>query len=151
MHTVLDEMGVVDSSLYRFIAAATASGEVSVFGPKGPEPAFSTSRGIRQGCPVSPILFALVISGIERYLLERHPSAGVVVGESRRLMVSYADDIQLLCSSEEELQEVFASLCWCLAQLGLQSEASKCCVLGVGVPSGVTSVTLDGHVLELSE
>ena len=106
-------------------------GEVVVMGPSGPTTPFSTSRGIRQGCPASPLLFAIFISFVERRLLRRCPHAGITMGSHRLLTVSYADDITVLCNTQEEALCVFKELQHTLAQLGLTTEASKCKLLHV--------------------
>lgn len=79
-------------------------------GPAGPSSTFKTRRGIRQGCPASPILFAIFISFLERRLLRKFPEAGIRIGTDRLLCVSYADDISIMCSSLEELELVFTEV-----------------------------------------
>ncbi len=71
--------------------------------------AFSTSRGIKQGCPLSPILFSILLSGLERYVLSSHTTAGFTLGGVRTCLTSYADDITLICKTELELSEIFHS------------------------------------------
>lgn len=63
----------------------------------------STSRGIRQGCPVSPLIFAILLSGLERRLLRLLPQAGVVVNDTRKVISSYADDIKLFGGSANDI------------------------------------------------
>ncbi len=84
-------------------------------GPNGPTTPFPTYRGIRQGCPASPLLFAIYISFLERRLLRRCPNAGIRIGSSRLLTVSYADDITVCCTSYEESWQVFKELSSALA------------------------------------
>lgn len=94
--------------------------------------AFTTSRGIKQGCPISPVLFALLLSGLERYLLSQAPDAGFVIAEHRRVALSYADDLTLLCKSGPELTECFGIVVRFLGLLGLSCNPSKCSYLKIG-------------------
>jgi retron-type reverse transcriptase len=59
-----------------------------------------TSRGIKQGCPVSPIVFAILMSALERRLLRLFPTLGVQLHEHRTILSSYADDIKLFGTNE---------------------------------------------------
>lgn len=98
-------------------------------GPRGPSDIFTTSRGIRQGCPASPTLFGILLSFLERYLKHKFPTAGITIGPDRILCVSYADDFTLVCQSVEEAQLVFNAIQEVLLQFGLSTEASKCKML----------------------
>lgn len=67
-------------------------------------------RGLRQGCPLSPILYLLYVSGMERALLEsslgfrlKYSTSGI--DENRRLPgLAFADDVVLMAESKAELQ-----------------------------------------------
>ncbi len=58
-------------------------------------------RGLRQGCPLSPILFALFIAGIPSAL--REVEGGIPMGGERICSLFYADDIILINQSEEDM------------------------------------------------
>ena len=104
-------------------------------GPSGPTTPFRTTRGIRQGCPASPLLFAIYISFLERRLLRRCSQAGIHVGNHRILSISYADDITLLATTKQEALLLFAEIQQALAYIGLTTEASKCKILQVHTAS----------------
>ncbi len=55
---------------------------------------------MRQGCPLSPVLFDLYINSLARELEGRGP----LLGESRIPALFFADDFVLLAESEAELQ-----------------------------------------------
>ena len=60
---------------------------------------------MRQGCPLSPLLFNLYINDIvdEINLASKSP---IILGEKERVNVMlYADDLIILALSEEELQK----------------------------------------------
>ena len=61
--------------------------------------------GLREGCIVSPLLFAIYINGIEEEVMKG--GGGVVVGGKRIVCLMFADDIILLAYSKEGLQESF--------------------------------------------
>ncbi|GBG00087.1 hypothetical protein Rsub_12907 [Raphidocelis subcapitata] len=67
---------------------------------------FDSTCGVRQGDPLSPLLFGLYIDRVEAWLAERTPDTGVeLVGSGGRLRVLlYADDLALLASDAEGLQ-----------------------------------------------
>jgi retron-type reverse transcriptase len=70
---------------------------------------FATHRGIRQGCPVSPILFSILLSGLERRLLRLHPNLGLTLQQHNVVLSSYADDIKLFGSSLHDINALFTT------------------------------------------
>ena len=70
--------------------------------------------GLKQGCPLSPMLFGLYVDGLEKHLLE---TAGIDAPTLMGVMVPlllYADDLILMSESAEGLQkqmDALASFC----------------------------------------
>ena len=58
--------------------------------------------GLRQGCPMSPLLFALFTPDIQEYV--KQECVGVVLGEDSVCMMCYADDILLMAQTAQDLQ-----------------------------------------------
>ena len=69
----------------------------------GPRDWFHSTKGVRQGCIVSPILFSIYSEVIRRIALANH-SGKVFIGGRKVSNLRYADDIVLFAESEEEMQ-----------------------------------------------
>ena len=73
---------------------------------------FDVNSGVKQGCILSPTLFAMYIDDLVDQL--KGVSAGVVCGENIVSSLLYADDIVLLAPNEESLQEQIMEVeKWC--------------------------------------
>jgi len=66
---------------------------------------FKITKGVRQGCVLSPILFNLYIADLDRYLAKRNVG-GISVGKERIWSLAYADDIVLLAKNKTALQDM---------------------------------------------
>ena len=52
---------------------------------------FRTKTGLRQGCPLSPLLFAIYISDVEK-VFSNWQSGGVRIGPTKIYSLAYGDD-----------------------------------------------------------
>jgi hypothetical protein len=68
-------------------------------------PAIDSTCGVKQGDPLSPLLFGLFIDEFEGWLREKLPEAGVTMGDKLVQMLLYADDMALLAPTAEILQQ----------------------------------------------
>lgn len=66
---------------------------------------FWTEKGLRQDCPLSPILFSLLIADIEEKM-KKGQVGGVQVGRERIWSLAYADDLVIMARSEEGMKEM---------------------------------------------
>lgn len=72
---------------------------------------FKADVGVKQGDPLSPLLFGLFIDRFEKFLADRCPHAGVgKLGEAMLQCLLYADDLVLLAESASQLQEMLDCL-----------------------------------------
>ena len=63
--------------------------------------------GVRQGCPLSPILFGLFFDGLHEHLSGLAPAAGLLLRSGRQVpFLCYADDVVLLFDSLGGLQRL---------------------------------------------
>ncbi|XP_077255544.1 uncharacterized protein LOC143893719 [Temnothorax americanus] len=61
---------------------------------------FWTGRGVRQGCPLSPILFTLLLADIDDEL-KKGGWGGIKLGKRKIYTLAYADDIAMLAENED--------------------------------------------------
>lgn len=85
---------------------------------------FYTEKGVRQGCPLRPALFVIMIDDLEEELQKRQ-AGGVVVGKEKFWSLAYADDLVLLAKEENEMKEMMVSLRRYLERKGLTLNVKK--------------------------
>jgi hypothetical protein len=103
----------------------------------------SPSKGVKQGCPLSPILFALFLSDVGAALGMRHstgrrgvPLQNVEHGQSGVWNVThllFADDLAVVHTGQERLQSQVHILLRYASDKGLTVNVSKCAVLVTGM------------------
>jgi hypothetical protein len=99
---------------------------VRVGGKLGVE--FESKRGVKQGDPLSPLLFGLLIDRLEGAMEHLLPEAGVRVGARRLLQLLFADDLALLGAGLEGVggvQQALALLARCCVCMQLVVNLSK--------------------------
>lgn len=95
-------------------------------------------RGLRQGCPLSPLLFMLYISGMEQGLQQSNKGFNLTytkMGQQIKQCVPgllYADDVLLLADAPQDLQDLLDTCGKAGLELGLQFNPEKCSVMGWG-------------------
>lgn len=70
---------------------------------------FWTARGVRQGCPLSPLLFNLLVMVLEEEM-GKVKWRGIMLRGERVYTLSYADDMVLLAENEGEMRSLLERL-----------------------------------------
>jgi len=91
---------------------------------------FQAKQGVRQGCILSPYLFNLMAELLMSYALEGF-DGGLKIGGRRVTNLRYADDIVLIASSEEELQQLISRLHRAASMVGMKINDKKTEVMKV--------------------
>ncbi len=70
-----------------------------------------THNGVKQGCPLSPLLFGVFIDMLYEHLLKKCPNIGVQLNDLYRLCaLFFADDVALIAESQSDLQALLDAL-----------------------------------------
>lgn len=131
LKTVLRHIGIFDTPLCQFITRATNEGMLCVTTQHGLSAQIPSTRGIRQGCPASPILFAILLAGLERRLKRLHPTLGVHFNNQYSQLSNYADDMKLFGTSISDINVLFSELQHFLHIVGLDCQAQDCSLMVV--------------------
>lgn len=74
---------------------------------------FASTIGVKQGCPLSPTLFGLLIDELERMILVSMQEEGieeVVIGNAVIMLLLYADDVVLMAHTLEDAHKLMSVL-----------------------------------------
>lgn len=96
------------------------------------------NRGVKQGCPLSPLLFNLVIDELLDELPDR---LGYNIKGVNVKALAFADDLVLIGNSPEGLQSMMETTSEFLKKRGLRLQKKKCTTLGITHTRGRTSAT----------
>ncbi|GMI94762.1 hypothetical protein HRI_003145500 [Hibiscus trionum] len=136
----------------QWIMYCISSANISILVNGSPTPFFSIRRGLRQGCPLSPLLFNLVVETLSA-LIKSTMSKGffeaVQIGNSNVKVshLQFTDDLIIFCgASEMQVKNVVRLLKGFEYALGLRLNLQKSNLIGINLSTD----TLEGWAVKVN-
>ena len=108
---------------------------------------FRTSVGVRQGCILSPVVFNLYLKNIMQEAI--HNFSGTTSINGREISnLRFADDIDLIAGTEEELQELTTTLKRRAHAYGMEISAEKSKIMVNSRIAPRSTILMNGESLE---
>lgn len=86
---------------------------------------FTIESGLRQGDPISPVLFNLILEKIDREFTKQLEGGGFRIGDKILLRLAYADDIALIAETRRELENMVETFMKIAEKVGLKTSIEK--------------------------
>jgi hypothetical protein len=109
---------------------------------------FELNRGIRQGCPISALLFVLVAEVMAINLRKNNLCQGLYVRNNEILLTQLADDTTLFLKNKQSLDAAIQILNHFYKCAGLKLNQSKTEVIRLG---NINNIALDGTNIKIVE
>ena len=127
---------------------SSTKARVRVYGEETDE--FSLYTGVRQGCPLSPVLFNFAVDWIMSHALQEY--RGVQVDQCTWISdLEYADDVVILGTDFDNLKVVLERISEVAAKVGLRVNTSKTKAFSTNVADFGRSLELDGNKIDTVE
>ncbi len=110
---------------------------------------FKPSRGVRQGCPLSPYLFVICVEILAIATRENDKIKGIKIGDDTHKISQFADDTALILKYEEEtLQETYKLLNEFASISGLGINLEKSVIMRIGSIKHSLTILLPQHKIQ---
>ena len=83
-------------------------------------------RGVRQGCPLSPLLFNICLDPLLRTIEENHKNDGYSIEENSFCIQAFADDVILISDSVENMKKIINTCNKFCEKSGMTISSKKC-------------------------
>lgn len=126
MENILTELNVPSHITNRVLQALTAERtSIQWEGVRTEER--SKGKGIKQGCPLSPYIFTLIIQKVLNEVKKKHPNINLLELNNGKLPVilAFADDLLIIARTTNEIEIIMKTLKMELKKVGLEINASK--------------------------
>lgn len=115
---------------------------------------FHRSRGIKQGCPLSPFIFNLIIQAVLESVADEVPNLRLDQTDRITLpiILAFADDLIIIADNQDDLELILSKIKEYLSYVGLTLNADKCKLLvreSKGEP--VTELHVGGQMYKTTE
>lgn len=106
---------------------------------------FESFRGLKQGCPLSPILFAIYIRRLDR-VLRANQLGGIVMGRSKIFSLAFADDIVIMAESAADLKDMIKATqrFACKMEITINTDKTKVLTFSKGAQASKVDWTIEG-------
>ncbi|KAG8225596.1 hypothetical protein J437_LFUL004164 [Ladona fulva] len=117
------------NTLVRLITEMYEGVSTQIEASSGTTPRVEITRGVRQGDPLSPLLFNLAIEPLLRAALVRKETAGYQLGLRKLCVLAYVDDAVLIARSAGALDTLLHAVSTAATWSGLRFKPRKCATL----------------------
>ena len=122
----LKHLGVPDG-IVELVNNVYTNATTVVTTPSGTTPPIPLLAGVKQGCPLSPILFNLCVEIILRSIAAKGQSIGPLKHHGCDISVlAYADDLVIIAKNEQKLQQLLDAASTSASLIGLTFRQDKC-------------------------
>lgn len=122
----------VDNRIIAYVTDNYQHSSTSIFLDGKSTPNITMSRGVKQGDPLSPVLFNFLMDELLCGLEDSN--LGIDVGHNENVAaIAYADDLVLLAENIKNMQEIINQTNNFLAGIGLSVNTNKCAALSANV------------------
>ena len=141
---ILKEMGIPDH-LTCLLRNLYAGQEATVRTGHGTTDWFQSTKGVRQGCILSPCLFNLYSEYIMQNAVLDEAQAGIKVARRNIINLRYADDTTFMAERQEELKSLLMKVKEESEKVGLMLNIQKMKIMASGP---ITAWQIDGETGE---